>query len=142
MLGRRKPVSDYNKKDAVIVNAQLQQGFTLVELMIVVAVLAVIAAIALPAYNGYVQMSREAVLVTNISTIEVFQEDQRLRTGAYLTNAADAAAIEAAIDWVPEGDAPGTTYSIAPGPGGSYQVTATSPAGTVVCLQLPDDVRC
>ena len=52
-----------------------QQGFTLIELMIVVAVLAIISAIALPAYNGYVQTSREAVLINNISTIEVFQEE-------------------------------------------------------------------
>lgn len=118
------------------------KGFTLVELMIVVAVLVIISAIAIPAYNGYVQTSREAVLVNNISTIEIFQEDQRLRTGAYLTNAANAAAIAAAIDWESEGDEPGTTYSIAPGPGGSYQVTATSPQGTVVCLRLPDGVRC
>lgn len=119
-----------------------QRGFTLIELMIVVAVIAVIAAIALPAYNGYVQTSREAVLVNNITTMEIFQEDFRLRNGAYLTVAANAAAIEAAIDWRPEGDEPGTTYSIAAGPGGSYQVTATSPAGTSVCLRLPDGVRC
>jgi type IV pilus assembly protein PilE len=118
------------------------QGFTLIELMIVVAVLAIVSAIALPAYNGYVQTSREAVLVNNISTIEIFQEDFRLRTGAYLTNAADAAAITAGLDWEADGDEPGTTYSIAPGPGGSYQVTATSPEGTSVCMRLPDGVRC
>ena len=118
------------------------QGFTLIELMIVVAVLAIVSAIALPAYNGYVQTSREAVLVNNISTIEIFQEDLRLRTGAYLTNAADAAAIAAGLDWEADGDEPGTTYSIAPGPGGSYQVTATSPEGTSVCMRLPDGVRC
>jgi type IV pilus assembly protein PilE len=118
------------------------RGFSLIELMIAVAIIAIIAAVALPMYNGYVATSREAVLVTNISSIEIFQEDRRLRTGAYLTNAANAAAIEAAIDWVPEGDAPGTTYSIAPGAGGTYQVTATAPDGTVVCLRLPDGVRC
>ncbi len=118
------------------------RGFTLIELMIVVAVLAIISAVALPAYNGYVQTSREAVLVNNITTMEIFQEDFRLRNGAYLTVAANAAAIEAAIDWQPEGDEPGTTYSIAAGPGGSYQVTATSPEGTSVCMQLPDGVRC
>lgn len=121
---------------------RVSSGFTLIELMIVVAVLAIISAIALPAYNGYVQTSREAVLINNISTIEVFQEDFRLRTGAYLTAAANAAAIEAAIDWEPEGDEPGTTYSIAAGAGGSYQVTAIAPDGTTVCLILPDGGRC
>ncbi|MGE0625297.1 MAG: type IV pilin protein [Pseudomonadales bacterium] len=119
-----------------------QFGFTLMELLIVVAILALISAIAIPAYNGYIQTSRQAVLVNNISSIEIFQEDFRLRTGNYLTNAADLAAITAAIDWQPEGDEPGTTYSIAPGAGGSYQVTATSPEGTTVCLRLPDGATC
>ncbi len=116
-------------------------GFTLVELMIVVAVIAIISAIALPLYNGYIQTSREGVLVNNISTLEVFQEDFRLRNGNYLLVAANAAAIEAAIGWTPQSNN-GTTYSIADGGGGSYEVTATGPSGAVVCISFPDKTRC
>ena len=37
-----------------------EAGFTLMELMVAVGVIAVLSAVALPIYNGYVATSREA----------------------------------------------------------------------------------
>lgn len=119
----------------------LQKGFSLIELMIAVAIIAIIAAVGLPAYNGYITTSREGVLVNNVSTIEVFQEDFRLRTGNFLVAAANVAAITAGIGWQPQDDG-GVTYVITDPGGGSYNVTATDAAGTTVCMTMPEKVRC
>jgi type IV pilus assembly protein PilA len=47
-----------------------QQGFTLIELMIVVAVIGVLSAIAIPAYQGYVLKSEAA---SGLSTLRSLQ---------------------------------------------------------------------
>ncbi|MCX7563987.1 type IV pilin protein [Xanthomonadaceae bacterium XH05] len=54
------------------------QGFTLIELIIVIGVIAILASIAFPAYNDYVQRSRRAVAQS--AMLETVQAMERFHT--------------------------------------------------------------
>jgi type IV pilus assembly protein PilE len=62
-----------------------QKGFTLLELMIVVAVIAILAMIALPMYSEQVRKGKRAEAVQAISDIQLRQERWRADHSSYAT---------------------------------------------------------
>ena len=119
----------------------LPLGLSLLELLVALAIVAVLTAVAVPLYRDTVRTSQEGALIAGITALALFQEDFRLRQGAYLLQAADAAAITTAIGWRPSaGD--NAAYRIAPAGDGAYQVTATAADGVRVCMEMPARVRC
>lgn len=63
------------------------KGFTLIELMITVAILAILAAVAIPVYNNYVYSAKTAEATTNISGIRTLEESYFAENNTYITNA-------------------------------------------------------
>ena len=69
---------------------KLNSGFSLIELMVVVAILAIVSAIAIPSYNGYIHTARmtegqENIATIHLAQVEFFEENGFFFTGANTT---------------------------------------------------------
>jgi type IV pilus assembly protein PilE len=66
-----------------------QSGFTLTELMIVVAIVGILAAIAYPAYQDSVRKGRRAEAITALYQLQLAQEKWRANNNLYTTTLSD-----------------------------------------------------
>jgi len=73
-----------------------QKGFTLIELMIVVAIIGILAAIAIPNYLNYQLKAKTAEAKTNLGGIKTALESYRAEQDKYLGCSANPGAVPAA----------------------------------------------
>ena len=68
----------------------MKKGFTLIELMIVIAIIGILAAVAIPMYADYTKKSRTSEVATNLKDIAtaqlVFKEDPNGGKGSYASS--------------------------------------------------------
>ncbi|MFC0444305.1 type IV pilin protein [Pseudidiomarina halophila] len=60
-----------------------QSGVTLIELMVVVAIIGIIAAVSYPNFVDYVREARRADAMGQLLTLQMAQEEHRLKNPAY-----------------------------------------------------------
>lgn len=91
------------------------RGFSLIELMIAVAVIGITAAIALPMYNDYLATARISVMTDNIQTIRLMQEERRRSRGEYVEGAyipGGTTSLTANLGWSPRASVDEISYAV------------------------------
>lgn len=98
-----------------------QNGFTLIELIIVVSIIGILAAIAFPSYQGYVRRANRSDAIAALVNMQLQQEKWRTNNSSYNATASQVGAPASSAYY---------TYAVSNAGVSTYTLTATAKTGT------------
>ena len=108
----------------------LIKGFTLIELMITVAILGVLTTVAIPAYNGYILTAKMSEAQNNLAALRLAQEEFFLENNRYFFGAdADAIKTDSGDLWIATKGSDGYNFDYVVTLSSGWTATATGKVG-------------
>ena len=122
------------------------RGFTLIELMIVVAIIGILAAIAYPGFTKYLREARRAEAQADMLRMQIGIEKWRANRASYRSDATSSAAGTAITNTPANAGFNGAnayyTYTIPDTTGSTYTITATAIVGKSQANDVAGSTAC